>query len=119
MKKLLIAGMALMIFSTASFAKIGIGYDGYNSAASFKYWTEKFGFQGMVRFAYEGEESSGSGVDYMLIDGTAKFLFPIFKSEKLWLNGVLGIGIQSYSGINHVEDCTKMNTGFLVGLSPE
>lgn len=127
MKKLLLAGTVLMLLGTASlsYAKLGVGYDGYNStprygAVSFKYWAEKYGFQGMLGFDYDGAESGRtSDVENMLVDFTAKFLFPLVKAEKLWLNGVLSLGIVYESGIEHVTDCTRMNTGFLVGLSPE
>jgi hypothetical protein len=122
MKKLLIAGMALMILSTASFAKIGIGYDGYNSAVSVKYWAEKFGFQGMFRMDYNGLATNGDSAtqtDNMVLDFTAKFLFPILKAEKIQLNGVLGIGIVNATGVGYVKDCSKMDIGFLLGLSPE
>lgn len=121
MKKLFIAGAVLLLLGTASLseARIGIGYDGYNSALSLKYMGAKFGIQGMVRFDMEGEPSGGTGVSQMLTDVTLKFLFPMFQDEKIHLNGVVGIGMQDYSGLGHVKDVTKMNTGWLLGFSPE
>ena len=123
MKKLFIAGAVLLLLGTASIsqAKIGLGYDGYNGAVSVKYMGAKFGLQGMANIGFEGAPS-GAGdntVDEMSMDFTVKFLFPFIQEEKLHINGVLGIGIQNYTGISHVKDASKMNTGWLLGISPE
>ncbi|MDD2890663.1 MAG: hypothetical protein PHE49_08510 [bacterium] len=118
--KTLLSIVAIMATITVAEAKMGIGYDAKNSAVSYKYWAEKVGFQGEARVDYKGAESGATTqASSMTLDFTALVLYPIAKADKFHLNGIAGISYIMNDNLNQVEDRTKTNMGFRIGLSPE